>query len=111
MLGRDRASMVRLAALSPEAARALGAGVRVDCSDVRVRLAAQAALQSDGLSAADRRWVGRLLAEAAEVDVTRTEMLRVRVTSDEIRELETRATEAGVSISEYVRRMSLGVAR
>jgi len=104
-LGRDTAIKARLAAASPEAARILAGGALRDCADVRVQHAITAAVADPDLEPTERDWVLAVLRDAGADagDDPRDTMLRVRLTTDEMSDLQARAESAETSMSDLVR--------
>jgi len=110
--GDDTTLKARLAGISFEAALVLGSGVLRPCADLRVRQAVSAALSDPALAASDRDEIAGIAVDLAEDQPPgsgRPLTLRFRVSEEEASELRRRAAEAGLTISDYVRRVALGI--
>ena len=91
---------------SPTGLRLLGAGVSRPCAPARYDLAATAAL-ADGdaqFSRAERELIASFISDGGETDNRSGYTLRVRLNESERVTLERLAADAGIGLSEYVRR-------
>lgn len=98
-----------IAGSSLEGMRILGAGASKPCYQGRYNLAATAALEDPkaGLSPEERRLIASFIeGEGESAQGPRDDTVRFRVTGAERNILEDAASQAGVSLSDYLRQLA-----